>query len=326
MSKKLQLKERYTQEDVYPITTTSCVIEDTGENLSDILSTKADKLYIDAELEKTPISEEVIDLDTFENFDKVTKEQLSKDMFIKLWNNRCKYGIYGGGIHGKYNEETGYFELNGITNITFEEAIDIYNIPPARVCNNAYANQVAYSQLHRVRTVFPVLTNGLYLYMQNAFYDCEELEVVRFLTYYNYNSNPDKLDSDSISSMPIYNCTDIFGGNYERKLRRILGRYSDTRTQLDKLTASLKNLEYFMVSSLKSSITFLRENKVFEIGCLQYMIEKAANTTPITITVHANIYSKLLGEGNYSDENGTKEEWVQLNEDAIAKQITFITV
>ena len=44
------------------------------------------------------------------------KEQL----FIDMWNSAC-------GTNGKYNTETGFYELNGLTDITYEQALTIYN-------------------------------------------------------------------------------------------------------------------------------------------------------------------------------------------------------
>ena len=44
-------------------------------------------------------------------------------VFIDQWNTAC-------GIWGRYNEETGYFELNGLTDITYEQALSIMAAGP----------------------------------------------------------------------------------------------------------------------------------------------------------------------------------------------------
>lgn len=45
--------------------------------------------------------------------------------FIDAWNRECAYkGVAD--YFGRYNEQTGYFELNGITDITYEEALRIW--------------------------------------------------------------------------------------------------------------------------------------------------------------------------------------------------------
>ena len=47
------------------------------------------------------------------------------------------------------------------------------------------------------------------------------------------------------------------------------------------------------------------------------MIEHASNTSPITITVHADVYAKLTDESN--------TDWHALMASAAAKNITFAT-
>lgn len=46
-------------------------------------------------------------------------EGIKKRLFIDLWNKAC-------GEHGTYNHQTGFFELNGLTDITYEQALEIY--------------------------------------------------------------------------------------------------------------------------------------------------------------------------------------------------------
>lgn len=48
---------------------------------------------------------------------------VKKQLFIDLWNRACKVLSQ---VYGQYNQETGYFELNGLTDITYSEAITIF--------------------------------------------------------------------------------------------------------------------------------------------------------------------------------------------------------
>lgn len=50
---------------------------------------------------------------------------------------------------------------------------------------------------------------------------------------------------------------------------------------------------------------------------LEYLVENAANTAPIAITVHPDVYAKLTDESN--------AEWYAVNEVAIARDIQFVT-
>ena len=67
--------------------------------------------------------------------------------FIDLWNEAC-------GKYGRYNEATGYFELNGFTDITYAEALRIYEVGAPETSNMAcrYANA-------KIRTNLPPMFN-----------------------------------------------------------------------------------------------------------------------------------------------------------------------
>lgn len=245
--------------------------------------------------------------------------------FIDLWNNRCKYG---NGIHGKYNEESGYFELNGLTDIGYDEAMRIMQIPPARtleVTTNVYTNLMFYCNLTSVRTVFPVVCQSPNVYLSHVFWE-SSVEVVRFLNYYTRVSTVETIDRTEgvINAMNIKQATS-FNNVTKSKLKKFLGVYSDDNGALSKQDALLY-IEQLYLYKIKYDIPkLLSQTTTFKFDCWQFMINKAANTDPITITVHADVYAKLQGEGDYSDGNGSREEWEQLLSDATEKQILFAT-
>lgn len=335
MAKKELLKDRQGN-IVYPITRSECII--TSDN-SDVASKnyvdKATAEIVNSSPEQLQIintlGEKLADDENVANAVTKTVAEAKKALFIDMWNERCQYVKGEEYAHGKYNEETGYFELNGITDITYEEALRIYAVPDGKMTNNAEANKVVYHQIHNVRTVFPV-SGSYWLYMPEAFTNCEEIEVIRFLTYYNQRMTIKKLDNTNkdVANLDkhiiqLHNCTKIFSSGYNPNLKKILGVYSEYLADISTIAASLTKLEQWYLRDIKHNITFLKYNEVFEMKCWQYMIENAANTIPITITVHPNVYAKLLGEGDYSDGNGTQEEWSALNDLAISKQILFST-
>lgn len=57
--------------------------------------------------------------------------------------------------------------------------------------------------------------------------------------------------------------------------------------------------------------------QVLSLESMQYLITNAANTSPITVTVHADVYAKIQDE--------TNAEWHALLSAAQEKQITFAT-
>ena len=77
MSKKFQLKERESNENIFPVTLSECVYKD---------NTPIEEVFASKEELSNVISEEVVDNDTFPEIGTVTREQLKKDLFIDLWN------------------------------------------------------------------------------------------------------------------------------------------------------------------------------------------------------------------------------------------------
>ena len=71
------------------------------------------------------------------------------------------------------------------------------------------------------------------------------------------------------------------------------------------------------LQNLKVSISF-KDSPHLSLQSIQFMVEKTANTTPITITVHPTVYTKLTDESN--------EEWNSLLTLAASKNIQFATV
>ena len=59
----------------------------------------------------------------------------------------------------------------------------------------------------------------------------------------------------------------------------------------------------------------LAKAPVISSTSLQYLVDNAINETPITVTVHPDVYAKLTDETNV--------EWYAVNTSAQAKQISF---
>ena len=64
--------------------------------------------------------------------------------FIVMWNLAC-------GIYGCYNEATGYFELNGLTDITYQQALSIYGAGAISSPNGS-----EFYQSKKIRTNLPL--------------------------------------------------------------------------------------------------------------------------------------------------------------------------
>lgn len=227
------------------------------------------------------ISDEIINEDTFEDITELTRGELKKDLFIDMWNEAC-------GEYGVYNHETGFFELNGLTDITYKEALRIHRLSKNYLGDYSFARVDA-------RTLYPIKTNGgsyedSYNY---AFALSNSLEVVRFINI------PYRLS----------NSTFYFSTN----LRKILGSITISNSNI---FSSCTKLEEVSIYDLSVNLDLKLINKI-SYTSIKYMIDNATNTSTITITVHPNVYAKLTDQDN--------AEWYQILIDAAAKNIQFVT-
>lgn len=293
MADKIQLKNRNGKE-VYPLTTTDCVI-DNGKYLSDTLN-------------DIPVVEEYVG--EVEDIIGVTREDLKKDLFIDMWNERCS----NMGNVGKYNSETNYFELNGLTDITFEEAITIYSLCPNEVrsdYNDVYHCESGgnyFKTIPLCRTFFipyRYSSSGGWTYAERMFYGQSKMEVITFPTYISfYSTTGAKGMFCGCSSLRVINCKQI----------QLTNSSPEGRVDMFKGCTSLESLNIF---GIKNDINFA-DSPNLSIESLSYLVNNRNNYTPIsvvTVTVHPDVYAKLTDPNN--------AEWSALNDLAISKQILF---
>ena len=228
--------------------------------------------------------------------DKNTKaiEKLSpkEQLFIDLWNSAC-------GSNGKYNTETGYYELNGLTDITYDEALLIYlhssNPYPTKVGSTDRTNLVRLAANQ-------VMSCGI----SNIAAAASKLEIFRIPNLSIYDS--------SWSFMSCGNLTIIIGDftTYNTVT-------SNTFRGCIKLTA------IHMGISGNCSVSF-QDSPLLTYDSIKYTIEHARNTSAITITVHPTTYAYLTGTTAPTTQvGGTTEEWQALVTAATAKKISFAT-
>lgn len=240
--------------------------------------------------------------------------------FIDLWNNACIDPLTKRAV-GRYNESTGYFELNGLTDITYQQAMDIYRFTsgafPGNVtedCNNTYGYA-------KFRTNLP--SNGVkhVLEIYDMFYHNEILEVVRLPQYYSDGVHLHK------------NTRGAFCGCY--KLKEILNVMlapqciSSSKTWVDTFYKCVL-LETVRIKNLYGNISFAH-SPLISSDSISYLVENrtAAHTDVITVTVHADTFAKLTGDTtNPAVAALTPAElaqWQQILTAATAKNISFTT-
>lgn len=200
-----------------------------------------------------------------------------------------------------YNSGTGFYELNGLTDLTED---DIITILAAGLGKNTsvYADSTYYNS--RIRTNLPAqytpVGSWRPLVLTNAFALCRELEVVRF---------PNTADGITY----VNNLTSTFNGC--TSLREISPLVCVNVTDFTNTFAFCTALEEVKLQSVKANISFSRSQHI-SLESLNYLIEYSANTTAIEIAVHPDVYAKI--------QDASNTEWYKLIEDGAAKQISFV--
>lgn len=215
--------------------------------------------------------------------------------------NRALY-VAAGAV---YNQNTGFYELNGLTDITEEQMREIYvqTNPTKRVtdlCSVLNASSI--------RTNFPFLNRGGYKNIDcyAAFANCTNLEVVAFGARDGDNFFPSRIIYAFINCIKLREIKSVLNvTSLESHNNKFLNTFSGCRA-----------LEKILILNLKDNISF-SNSPLLSLESLQYLITNAANTSPITVTVHADVYDKIQDEGQV--------DWHALIETAAAKQITFAT-
>lgn len=238
--------------------------------------------------------------------------------FIDLWNNACIDPRTKRAV-GRYNESTGYFELNGLTDITYQQAMDIYRYTSDGVrMSDMQVMGYGYAQF---RTNLPPSLGCYWVRINNLFTLNRILEVVRLPQFYQ----------TEVRLGP--NTRSAFEGCY--KLREIINvmeapsHASDAYTWYGTFSGCFA-LETVWIKKLYGNISFA-QSPLISSDSISYLVENrtTAHTDPITVTVHADTFAKLTGDTtNPAVAALTPAElaqWQQILTAATAKNISFTT-
>lgn len=234
-------------------------------------------------------------------------DMAKKRLFIDLWKEAC-------GKWGTYNAETGFFELNGLTDITYEEAIKIYRAGDIRIreIRGLYAGI-------NIRTNLPSSTG----YGNNIGYSSQGVtvanstlggvkEILNLCSIRGDENNNFYFSSDSkTNASGLFSAKKIIG-IINLQVGRWLGNEWFIRNTV---TESVKVKVY-----LKDNGTFTFRLTNVNAESVRFLIENANLdnvTTSCAIQVEKTVYTKL------TDENNT--EWHQILLDAAEKNISFVS-
>lgn len=205
-----------------------------------------------------------------------------------------------------FNDDTGYYEYNTLTDLTENEMININTYCSVVSEGGSNFSLFDYCKLS-LRTTFPVIiSNDLQYNLSYSFRGVNKFEVIKIFggTGDFYVKN---IQGFGISS---------------RNIRKVLDIFVIHSTYTNNIAISTPNIEYFKLRSIKQNITITSAKINYE--SLKFWVDNAANTSAITITVNATTYSYLTGTAEPTEQvGGTTEEWQAIITDATEKQISF---
>lgn len=193
-----------------------------------------------------------------------------------------------------YNATTGYYELNGLTDITEEQMAEIYAIGigwhPGMDSYGRFAYQrirtniLPTSEKNASGTGCGVLGNNNYIAVAalGMFDSCIQMEVACVGVSRNANFG---IFPKSALNM-FNNC---------RVLRKIIGYIVMIKTDANQTTNMFKGcaeLREVSIRQLTQNLSFA-DSPLLYYSSLKYLVDNASNTAAITVTVNADVYAKL---------------------------------
>ena len=210
-------------------------------------------------------------------------------VFVDLWNEACvvrgnnKTATFGG-----YNPETGYFELNGLTDITYRQAVVIFR------------KSISQDTLSGCRTNLPVYTPAT---VHSLLMNTGSVEVFNGAYGVGYGTDSyERKTWDYVQNCSLRSIRNIF-------IQSFIGYQFQNFSRLEEIRD--------IYISAKGEM-WVNQCPRLSLDSVRTLVE--ANPSGNAIKVHPAIFAKLTDESN-ADYAG----WHPLVEQAAAKNITFTT-
>ena len=209
----------------------------------------------------------------------------------------------------RYNSDTGYYEMNGISDLTEDDMWKIYEVGEPPYMAERFLNKAILGGGvdMRVRTTFPTTRTNF----QSTVRYGENQSLLEVLCLNPIGSFVIAL---SLNNPLLINAT---------VLHTIIGTID--------CASVVAGAELFRNCPMLKNVTIYRVNKNITVTApkmsydsMAYMVAQATNTTAITIKVASETYSYLTGQATPPEEvGGTSEQWQELAATATNKQIAF---
>lgn len=218
-----------------------------------------------------------------------------------------------------YNEETGFYEMNGLTDITEEEIIATYRL--TYKSNGRSTDVISFVNMNVNSGYYPIRTNFPVNYIPNYGIKAFSLWFTS-IEILNVSYRPYPIGESDIC---------LWAGSFDfyaaSSLRKVIGIIKFTGTSWTIVERVLPKLASIKFSGINKSVS-LKGIQVMDYDSIKFAVDEATNTSSITITVYSTRYALLSGtatDEEYTATGHTKEEWMQIATDATAKQISFAT-
>lgn len=207
----------------------------------------------------------------------------------------------------RYNAQTRCYEMNRLKDISEEQMAVIFSY--GRILST-YSKGALH--IEDARTLYPISSAAYYVIGPTYFQYAPSIESIRLCS---------KTVTCVLGTTNIYN---IFQ-NAVNNLRYILDEIGCQQAGFTASSFEAPALELVRLRGLKGDIYFTKCPKL-NYESLRYLVTNAANTTAITVTVHATTYGYLTGTIEPTEQvGGTSAEWQKIVTDATTKNISFAT-
>lgn len=253
------------------------------------------------------------------------KDSAKRAVFVDMWNNRCKYGndehAFGGYLPDEAPDADHPFLLNKIW-MTYADAVQTWMLSHNQLGRSSneglfggYGAE-AYEKYSKCKTYFPIYCGMSYSApsLVRAFKGNRIVETLSFVNGYGV----------------------VLGINAELQgafdgcwnLREILSEIRSP-TAFDNYTfRECRSLTEIRISRLLYDVCFA-DSPLLSLASFQYLVTNAANTSAITVTVHADVFAKLTGdttnEAAAALTDDEKAAWAAVLTAATSKYISFAT-
>ena len=213
-----------------------------------------------------------------------------------------------------YNAETGFYELNGLTDITEKQMVSIlaFSGMYGYGGTNVFSRCMGYYE--DVRTNLPFVGYGIECSDLLPFGESRFIEALTFqpLLEYKRNGLHSALYFADLNNYVnfIAHCSklkNIYGGI--RVKASFKGAIADRCPLLESINVKING---------NSSFIFCKDSPLLGIESFQFLVDNAANTEAVTLTINAETLSKM------QDAEG-HPEWHALMQQAAEKKISFAT-